>query len=88
MSEQTECDYCGGSLEPDERDSGTCDGCWYGMRLEPEAWEARLAAIGRKPIYCGGCVPFATQHGMVGIACRSPYAPPLKVVDGGDGGDR
>lgn len=71
----TECDYCGGELEPEEVSSGTCDPCWYGMRLEPERWKKRLKVIGREPKYQGGCVPVGLPNGGAAILCRNGYAP-------------
>lgn len=41
------CRFCLAPLEPEHVQSGLCDGCWYGMRLEPEQWCERLESIGR-----------------------------------------
>jgi hypothetical protein len=66
---QLPCHICG-SLDPENiRQQGdVCDGCWYGMRMDPENWEAGLKERGIDVHYQGGCVPFEG-----GIACRDPY---------------
>ena len=46
-----------------------CDGCWYGMRLDPEEWKKRLNAKGIEIERGIGCniIP------GVGFACGDPY---------------
>jgi hypothetical protein len=62
------CAICGG-LDPENiyKPGDLCDGCWYGMRLDPD-WAERMAESGVKVEYQGGCVPIPG-----GIACRDPY---------------
>lgn len=81
------CRYCGG---PDEEDglptnSGTCGWCYYGMRLNPEEWEAEMLASGRPVKHVGGCVhvvipELTDRHGVThtnvpAIQCRNPFEP-------------
>lgn len=62
----TPCDICGSTDETVS--SGLCDGCWYGMRMEPEEWAARLKAQGIEVVHQGGCL----ERGGA-IVCRNPY---------------
>ena len=72
------CKYCGGPEGEEGAGTGVCEGCYYGMRLEPEVWEARMRELGKEPKHRGGCI--VTQHGdgVVSISCRDPYEPPAK----------
>lgn len=69
------CDYCGGPVGEEGVGSGTCEGCWYGMRLVPEEWEQRLREAGRAPTYQGGCVHVPLEGGGYAIACRNGFLP-------------
>lgn len=41
------CKFCAGLLDPvQDRGSDTCEGCWYEMRLEPEAFERTMRGLG------------------------------------------
>lgn len=44
-----ECCYCLARLSSYNETSGVCDGCWYGSKLAPNQWFARLREIGRSP---------------------------------------
>ncbi len=79
-----QCKICGEPCDclQDDDPCGACDECYYGMRLDPERWEARLKAKGIKVTYRGGCIPV----GGGGIMCRDPYvAAPRLVKDETDG---
>lgn len=80
MSNAAKCQFCDGEIDEENQASGVCDGCWYGMRLEPEEWEKRMKKIGRVPRYIGGHVPVMDGDRVVGIGSRSPYAPGLVLV--------
>ena len=71
------CDYCGLEIGEDDEgaNSGTCEACWYGMRLDPEGWQARMVAMDRKVVYVGGCLVMNNA-----IICRNPFEP---VIDNG-----
>lgn len=51
---RSECRWCGHKLENEHRNSGTCDGCWYGMKLVPKDWCAALKKRGREPRVVNG----------------------------------
>lgn len=74
------CKFCGAVDEETKAGSDTCDGCWYGMRLEPEEWRVRLAKAGRAPRYRGGCVLESREDGSAAIVCRDPFVPGLEVA--------
>lgn len=63
------CEYCGGPEGEEGAGTGVCEGCYYGMRLCPEDWEAEMKKAGREVHYQGGCVPL----GDGGFYCRNPY---------------
>lgn len=67
MSKGNVCEFCGGA---DDSKSGTCEGCYHGMRYQPDKWLAHLARLGRSARHIGGCV-------FVGgaVICRDPYVP-------------
>lgn len=65
------CRYCGDPVGEEGARSGTCDHCWYGMRLAPDEWEAEMKAKGREVHYQRGCLPI--EGG--GFMCRNPWAP-------------
>jgi len=74
------CRFCGHVVEPENSGSMTCDGCWYGMRLDPDGWVERLSAQGVAPRYRGGCVLGTNGLGHAAIMCRDPFVPHLAVV--------
>lgn len=56
------------------RPGDLCDGCWYGMRLRPDEWEAEMKERGIEVERTGGCEQFITEAGAVGICCSNPYS--------------
>lgn len=40
------CKFCSRELDPVTEADDTCESCWYGMRLEPEEFEADMKARG------------------------------------------
>jgi len=52
-----------------EEEAGTCDPCWYGMRLDAKNWIEDLKARGIEVERGMGCVPVPG----VGFVCGDPY---------------
>lgn len=73
------CRICGG-IDPDNinEPGQLCDGCYFGMRMDPEGWAAGMQARGIEVEYTGGChmEPVVDKDGNVvgsAIACFDPY---------------
>lgn len=74
MTELTLCKFCDRELEPDEAASQTCDGCYYGMRLDPAGWKRSLKKAGKKkPVQGLGCQHLPLENGGAAIVCYDPY---------------
>ena len=64
------CAICGAQDPENIMSAGdVCDGCWYGMRLDADAWRAGLRARGIKVEKTGGC-----HFGDGLIFCTNPYS--------------
>lgn len=73
MTEPKLCRFCGGEVDPVEAgDSDTCEACWYGMRLEPKAFERRMRKRGVK-LADGGHGFTRLDDGSIVHIHRDPY---------------
>ena len=66
----TQCGICGDDLGFEGRDADElCDGCWWGMRLDPDGWKAELEKRGIKVERTGGCLRAGSS-----ILCMNSYS--------------
>lgn len=73
MSAARECKFCKLEVDPVEcGDSDVCESCWYGMRLEPEEFEARMARLGVQ-LADGGHGFQAIDDGSIVHLNRDPF---------------
>lgn len=63
------CTICG-QIDEETVSEGLCDRCWYGQRLDPDAWIKELASEGIEVEKTGGC--HVMNQGTV-IFCTDPY---------------
>lgn len=63
------CKICEGPVEIENRPTGMCDYCWYGMRLDAKNWIKDLKARGIEVEQGIGCNPIP----RVGFVCGDPY---------------
>lgn len=68
MGEKEKC-ICSICDRIDETGTGTCDSCYYGMRLDPEEWIKKMGELGIEIERHIGCVPLPGG----GFACGNPY---------------
>ena len=63
------CKICDKEDESVDENNSICDGCWYGMRLDPEAWKEQIKAKGIEIERAIGCnvIP------GIGFVCGDPY---------------
>jgi hypothetical protein len=66
------CKFCKRDIEPEMGDTDTCDSCWYGMRLEPDAFEAQMSRTGVE-LADGGHGFTQIDDGSVVEFNRAPY---------------
>jgi hypothetical protein len=68
----SDCKFCKREVDPEMGDSDTCDSCWYGMRLDPDEFEANMEALGVE-LADGGHGFAQIDDGSIVHFNRAPY---------------